>query len=73
MTKEKRYHKEMKRYRIIEHELRGDSVYIVEWNDRWFLGLWGRWHSKFQTLKLEEAVDKIHRLVSRKINRKTFG
>ena len=73
MTKEKRYHREMRRYRIIEHTLRGDSVFIVEWNDRWFLGLFGNWHPKFQTLKLEEAVDKIHRLVSRKINRKTFG
>lgn len=68
MSDNKRYQKEMKRYRIIEHTLRGDSVFIVEWNDRWFLGLWGNWHPKFQTLKLEEAISKIHRLVNLKIN-----
>jgi RNase P/RNase MRP subunit p29 len=62
----RRWKREMKRYRIIEHEHRGESVFIVEWNDRWFLGLWGRWHGKFQTLKIEDAVNKIHRLVSLK-------
>ena len=69
MTKEKRYHKEMGRYRIIEHTVRGDSVFIVEWNDRWFLGLFGNWHPKFQTLELEEAIDKIHRLVTLKLGK----
>ena len=59
----------MKRYRIIEHEHRGESVFIVEWNDRWFLGLWGRWHGKFQTRTIEESIEKIHRLVSLKINK----
>jgi RNase P/RNase MRP subunit p29 len=63
------FQREMKRYRIIEHELRGESVFIVEWNDRWFLGLWGRWHPKFQTLKVEDAITKIHRLVSLKISK----
>jgi RNase P/RNase MRP subunit p29 len=66
MSDNKRYQKEMKRYRIIEHELRGESVFIVEWNDRWFLGLWGRWHPKFQTLKVEDAISKIHRLTALK-------
>jgi len=72
MLNSRRYQREMKRYRIIEHEHRGDSVFIVEWNDRWFLGLWGRWHGKFQTLKIEEAISKIHRLVSLKLSKK-FG
>jgi hypothetical protein len=60
---------EMKRYRIIEHKLRGESVFVVEWNDRWFLGLWGRWHSKFHTKQLEKAIKKIHRLVSLKVKK----
>ena len=63
------FQREMKRYRIIEHELRGESVFIVEWNDKWFLGLWGRWHPKFQTLNVEDAITKIHRLVSLKISK----
>ena len=67
MNQNKRYHKEMKRYRIIEHSLRGDSVFIVEWNDIWLFGLWGKWHPKFQTLKIEEAISKIHRLVNIKL------
>ena len=69
MINNKRYKREMKRYRIIQHELRGESFFVVEWNDRWFLGIWGRWHGKFQTLKIEEAISKIHRLVSRKLNK----
>jgi hypothetical protein len=64
--------RELKRYRIIEHEHRGESVFIVEWNDRWFLGLWGRWHGKFQTLKIEDAISKINRLVDLKVYKK-FG
>ena len=59
----------MKRYRILQHELRGESFFVVEWNDKWFLGLWGRWHPKFQTLKIEEAISKIQRLVALKLNR----
>jgi len=62
--------REMRRYRIIEHTLRGESVYVVEWNDRWFLGLWGRWHEKFHSTSLEESIKKIHRLVHLKLNRK---
>lgn len=69
MNQTKRHYKEAKRYRIIQHTLRDKSVFIVEWNDKWFFGLWGRWHPKFQTLKLEEAVSKIQRLISLKINR----
>jgi hypothetical protein len=69
MKKDKRWNWEMKRYRIIEHKHRDKSVFIVEWNDRWFLGLWGRWHGKFQTLKIEEAISKIHRLVALKLNK----
>ena len=69
MINNKRYQNEMKRYRILQHELRGESVFTVEWNDRWFLGLWGRWHGKFQTLKIEEAISKIHRLVALKLNK----
>ena len=61
--------KEMRRYRIIEHTLRGESVYVVEWNDRWFLVLWGRWHEKFHSTSLEEAIKKIQRLVHIKINK----
>ena len=64
-----KWSKEMKRYRILEHQLRGESVFTVEWNDRWFFGLWGRWHSKFHTTSLEEAVKKIHRLVSLKLSK----
>jgi hypothetical protein len=69
MKSDKAWVKEMKRYRIIEHELRGESVYVVEWNDKWFLGLWGRWHKKFQSISLEETIKKIHRLVSLKVNK----
>ena len=69
MKTDKVWAKEMKRYRILEHQLRGESVYTVEWNDKWFLGLWGRWHSKFHTRTIEEAVKKIHRLVSLKVNK----
>lgn len=69
MKKDKRWVREMKRYRIIEHKHRNESVFIVEWNDRWFLGLWGNWHGKFQSLKIEEAISKIHRLVALKLNK----
>ena len=61
--------REMRRYRIIEHRLRDKSVYTVEWNDRWFLGLCGRWHEKFHTLDMEDAIKTIQRLVHKKINR----
>jgi hypothetical protein len=61
--------KEMKRYRILEHQLRGESVYTVEWNDKWLFGIWGRWHSKFHTTTLEEAIEKIQRLVSLKLSK----
>ena len=60
--------REMKRYRILQHELRGESVFTVEWNDRWFLGIWGRWHEKFHSTSLEDAIRKIQRLVHIKIN-----
>jgi len=69
MRDDKKWNREMKRYRIIEHTLRGESLFIVEWNDKWFLGLWGRWHPKFQSLKIEEAISKIQRLVALKLNR----
>ena len=69
MKNDKNWNRETKRYRIIQHELRSESVYIVEWNDKWFFGLWGRWHPKFQTLTLEDAIEKIQRLVALKINR----
>jgi RNase P/RNase MRP subunit p29 len=69
MKSDKVWTREMKRYRILQHELRGESVYIVEWNDKWFLGLWGRWHEKFHSRTIEEAIKKIHRLVSLKVNK----
>jgi RNase P/RNase MRP subunit p29 len=69
MKNNKRWQREMKRYRIIQHELRGESFFVIEWNDKWFLGIWGRWHPKFQTLKIEEAISKIQRLVALKLNR----
>lgn len=69
MKSDKRWNKEMKRYRILQHELRGESVYIVEWNDKWLFGFWGRWHPKFQTTSLEDAIKKIHRLVTLKTNK----
>jgi RNase P/RNase MRP subunit p29 len=69
MKNDKNWNREMKRYRILQHELRGESFFVVEWNDKWFLGLWGRWHPKFQTLKIEEAISKIQRLVALKLNR----
>jgi hypothetical protein len=59
--------KEMRRYRILEHQLRGESIYTIEWNDKWFLGLWGRWHPKFHTKTLENAIKKIHRLIKYKL------
>ena len=68
MINNKYWKREMSRYRIIEHELRGDSIFIVEWNDKWFFWMCGRWQPKFQTLKVEDAISKIQRLVSLKIN-----
>ena len=69
MKNDKRWNREMKRYRIIEHELRGESVFTVEWNDRWFFGIWGRWHDTFHTKSLEQAIKKIHRLAKYKLNK----
>jgi hypothetical protein len=69
MKDDKRWRKEMTRYQIIEHQLRGESVFTVEWNDKWFLGIWGEWHPKFHTKTLEKAIKKIHRLVSIKVNK----
>jgi hypothetical protein len=69
MKNDKRWNREMKRYRIIEHELRGESVFTVEWNDRWFFGIWGRWYDTFHTKSLEYAIKKIHRLVKYKLNK----
>lgn len=69
MKSDSDWNKEMKRYRIIEHELRGESIFVVEWNDKWFFGIWGKWHDKFHTKSLEEAIKKIHRLVSIKLNK----
>ena len=57
------YNNEMTRYRIIEHTLRDKSVFVVEWNDRWFFGIWGRWHERFHCFTLEEAIKKIQRLI----------
>tara|TARA_B110000305_G_C19289311_1_gene563375 strand:- start:484 stop:684 length:201 start_codon:yes stop_codon:yes gene_type:complete len=59
----KNWDKQISRYRVIEHQLRDKSVFIVEWNDKWFFGIWGKWHQKFHSLSLEEAIKKIHRLV----------
>lgn len=69
MPTNNKWDKEMKRYRIIEHELRGESVFVVEWNDKWFFGIWGKWHDKFHSSSLEEAIKKIHRLVTLKVNK----
>ena len=60
---DKLFNSNMKRYRIIEHTLRDKSVFVVEWNDRWFLGIWGRWHERFHCFTLEEAINKIQRLI----------
>jgi|TARA_B110000093_G_C12676031_1_gene288162 hypothetical protein len=59
----KNWDKQISRYRVIEHQLGDKSVFIVEWNDKWFFGIWGKWHQKFHSLSLEEAIKKIHRLV----------
>ena len=59
----KKYNSEMTRYRIIEHQLRDKSVFVVEWNDRWFFGIWGSWHERFHCFELEEAMTKIQRLI----------
>jgi hypothetical protein len=48
------YNNEMARYRIIEHTLRDKSVFVVEWNDRWFFGIWGRWHERFHCFKSKD-------------------
>lgn len=69
MPTNNKWKREMIRYRIIEHELRGESVFIVEWNDKWFFGIWGRWHNVFHSSSLEEAVKKIQRLVNLKVNK----
>ena len=37
---DKLFNSNMTRYRIIEHTLRDKSVFVVEWNDRWFFGIW---------------------------------
>jgi hypothetical protein len=60
---DKLFNSNMTRYRIIEHTLRDKSVFVVEWNDRWFFGIWGRWHERFHCLTLEEAINKIQRLI----------
>ena len=60
---DKLFNSNMKRYRIIEHTLRDKSVFVVEWNDRWFLGIWGRWHERFHCFTLEEAINKIQTLI----------
>ena len=59
----KKYNSEMTRYRIIEHQLRDKSVFVVEWNDRWLFGIWGRWHERFHCFELEQAMEKIQRLI----------
>tara|TARA_B110000090_G_scaffold152635_1_gene167512 strand:- start:1415 stop:1747 length:333 start_codon:yes stop_codon:yes gene_type:complete len=59
----KKYNSEMTRYRIIEHQLRDKSVFVVEWNDRWLFGIWGSWHERFHCFELEEAMAKIQRLI----------
>ena len=64
----KKYNSEMTRYRIIEHQLRDKSVFVVEWNDRWLFGIWGSWHERFHCLELEEAMSKIRRLIKIKNN-----
>jgi hypothetical protein len=65
----KRWNREMKRYRVMEHTLRDKSVFIIEWNDRWFFGIWGRWHPKVQTLTIQEAIRTIHKLVTFKLKK----
>lgn len=70
MYNNKEWARETKRYRIIEHQLRDKSVFVVEWNDRWLFNRWGRWHAKFQTLSLEEAITKIQKIVSFKLKNK---
>ena len=64
---DKLFNSNMTRYRIIEHTLRDKSVFVVEWNDRWFFGIWGRWHPKVQPLTIQEAIRTIHRLVTLKL------
>jgi len=59
----KEYNNEMTRYRIIEHQLRDKSVFVVEWNDRWFFGRWGTWNERFNCFKKEEEIEKIQRLI----------
>jgi hypothetical protein len=51
------------RYRIIQTSVRDNSIYIVQWNDRWFFGLYGFWHDKFMCSTLEEAKLKIKRII----------
>jgi len=53
----------------MEHTLRDKSVFIIEWNDKWFFGILGRWHPKVQTLTLEEAIRTIHKLVTLKLKK----
>ena len=64
MKDNKRWEREMKRYRILEHSKGKESIFTVERNDKWLLGLIGRWRLKFQTTTPEQAVRKIHKLVS---------
>jgi len=52
-----------KRFRIIETTIRDKQNFVVQWNDRWFLGLWGNWHDKCICNDLEECTKIINRLV----------
>ena len=63
ITDSEEYNNEMVRYRIIEHQLRDKSVFVVEWNDRWFFFFFFRWHERFHCFTFEEAADKIRRLI----------
>ena len=56
--------KHYKRFRIIETIVKNKSTFVIQWNDRWFFGLWGFWHDKMICDNLDECKEMIHRFVS---------
>tara|TARA_Y100000389_G_C17031093_1_gene303491 strand:+ start:107 stop:292 length:186 start_codon:yes stop_codon:yes gene_type:complete len=54
------------RFRIIETTVRDKQNFVIQWNDRWFFGLWGFWHDKFICENLDECTQVINRLVLQK-------
>ena len=55
-----------KRFRIIETNVRDKQNFMIQWNDKWFFGLFGIWHDKFICKDLDECKKVIDRLIQKK-------